>query len=107
MVVLIGTALPLARDRLFWPSLLATALVALAVQPVREWAERLAARLVYGRRAAPYVELTQFSKRLQESPWGPSRSSVALPRAWHGPSEHDRPRAVVVDTTDRAHRRAW
>ncbi|HEX5917861.1 MAG TPA: histidine kinase N-terminal 7TM domain-containing protein [Nocardioides sp.] len=67
VVVLIGTALPLARDR-FWPSLLATALVALAVQPVREWAERLAARLVYGRRAAPYVELAEFSKRLQESP---------------------------------------
>jgi signal transduction histidine kinase len=67
VVVLIGTAMPLARDR-FWPSLLATALVALAVQPVRARAEGVAARLVYGARAAPYVELAEFSKRLQESP---------------------------------------
>ena len=67
VVVAIGAALPFARD-LFWPSLLATALVALAVQPARVQAQRLAARLVYGARAAPYEELADFSKRLQESP---------------------------------------
>src|SRR5688572_3587379 len=67
LVVLIGELFPLTRG-LFWPSLLATALVALAFQPVRKKAERLADRLVYGARAAPYVELAEFSKRLQESP---------------------------------------
>lgn len=67
VVVVIGAAMPFTRG-LFWPSLLATALVALAVQPARERAERLAARLVYGERAAPYVALVELSKRLQESP---------------------------------------
>jgi GAF domain-containing protein len=67
VVVLIGTLAPLTQDA-FWPSLLATAVVALAFQPVRKRAERLADRLVYGARAAPYIELAEFSRRLQESP---------------------------------------
>jgi signal transduction histidine kinase len=66
LVVLIGDLFPLTHGG-FWPSLLATALVALAFQPARRKAERLADRLVYGARAAPYEELAEFSKRLQES----------------------------------------
>ncbi len=45
-------------------SIVATALVALAFQPVRERAQRLANRLVYGRRATPYQALAQLSERM-------------------------------------------
>src|SRR3984893_6412357 len=42
------------------------ALVALAFQPVRRRLQRLANRLVYGKRATPYEVLSQFSKRVSE-----------------------------------------
>jgi signal transduction histidine kinase len=42
----------------------AAAVVALAFQPVRRRAQRLADRLVYGRRATPYEVMSQFSERL-------------------------------------------
>lgn len=45
-------------------SLAATALVALAVQPVRRRLRRLADTLVYGRRATPYEVLATFADRL-------------------------------------------
>jgi hypothetical protein len=67
VVVVSGTLVPLTRGA-FWPSLLATAVVALAFQPVRKRAERLADRVVYGARAVTYEELAEFSRRLQESP---------------------------------------
>jgi hypothetical protein len=41
-------------------SILATAVVAVAFQPVRERVQRLANRLVYGRRATPYEALAQL-----------------------------------------------
>jgi signal transduction histidine kinase len=47
-----------------WLSLLATVIVAVAFQPVRERAQRLANRIVYGRRASPYEVLADFSQRL-------------------------------------------
>ena len=43
-------------------SLLATGLVALAFQPVRNRVQRLANRLVYGNRATPYEVLSSFSR---------------------------------------------
>jgi N-terminal 7TM region of histidine kinase len=52
----------------FWLSLLATALVALAFQPVRRWVIRFANRLAYGSRAQPYEALSDFSSRLAETP---------------------------------------
>jgi hypothetical protein len=52
----------------FWPSLLATAVVALAFQPLRRRAVRLADRIAYGRRAAPYEALAEFSQRLSATP---------------------------------------
>ncbi len=52
----------------FWLSLLATALVALAFQPLRRWVVRLANRLAYGSRAQPYEALSDFSGRLAETP---------------------------------------
>jgi signal transduction histidine kinase len=45
-------------------SILATAVVAVAFQPVRERAQRFANRLVYGRRATPYEALSQLSERM-------------------------------------------
>jgi signal transduction histidine kinase len=42
----------------------AAATVALVFQPVRRWAQHLANRLVYGKRATPYEVLSEFSDRL-------------------------------------------
>jgi hypothetical protein len=50
-----------------WGALLATVLVALAFQPVRRRVNRLADRLVYGARAAPYEALAEFSDELGRS----------------------------------------
>ena len=45
-------------------SIVATALVAIAFQPVRQWVERWANQLVYGNRSTPYEALTEFSHRI-------------------------------------------
>ncbi|HXN01456.1 MAG TPA: histidine kinase [Candidatus Dormibacteraeota bacterium] len=57
-------------------SILATAIVAVAFQPVRERVQRLANRLVYGKRATPYEVLSQFSHRVA----GTYSSEDVLPR---------------------------
>jgi signal transduction histidine kinase len=57
-------------------SILATAIVAVAFQPVRERVQRLANRLVYGKRASPYEVLSQFSHRVA----GTYSSEDVLPR---------------------------
>jgi hypothetical protein len=54
----------------FWPSLLATAVIALGVQPARRRLTQLASRMVYGAQAAPYEALADFSREL-------SRGSLA------------------------------
>jgi signal transduction histidine kinase len=43
---------------------LAAAVVAVAFQPARQWAGRLANRVVYGRRATPYQVLSEFGRRI-------------------------------------------
>jgi len=48
-------------------SILATAIVAVGFQPLRERLQRIANRLVYGKRATPYEVLSQFSERVAES----------------------------------------
>jgi signal transduction histidine kinase len=45
-------------------SLVATAVVAVAFQPLRERPQRLANRLVYGHRLSPYEVLADFSRRM-------------------------------------------
>jgi hypothetical protein len=45
-------------------SIVATAVVAVTFQPVRTRVQRLANRLVYGRRATPYEVLSEFSERI-------------------------------------------
>ncbi len=51
-----------------WLSLLATALVAVAFQPLRRQVIKLANRLAYGSRAQPYEALFDFSHRIAEAP---------------------------------------
>ena len=48
----------------FGLSILATAVVAVAFQPVRERVQHLANRLVYGKRATPYEALSDFAGRM-------------------------------------------
>jgi signal transduction histidine kinase len=48
-------------------SILATTIVAVVFQPVRERLQKGANRLVYGKRATPYEVLSQFSERVAES----------------------------------------
>jgi signal transduction histidine kinase len=48
----------------FGLSLLATALIAIAFQPLRARAQRVANRLVYGRRATPYEALSQLNEQI-------------------------------------------
>ena len=48
-------------------SILATAIVAIGFQPVRERVQKVANRLVYGKRATPYEVLSEFSERVAES----------------------------------------
>ena len=48
-------------------SIVATAVVAVAFQPVREWLQKFANQLVYGNRATPYEVLSEFSERVAES----------------------------------------
>ncbi|MBM7789111.1 sensor histidine kinase [Tenggerimyces flavus] len=51
----------------FWPSLLATALVALAFQPLRRRVVMVADRLAFGAAAVPYEALADFSRRIGDS----------------------------------------
>jgi len=62
VVVGVGT-LAGGRDRPLLAAA-AAAVVAVAFQPVRQWAGRLANRVVYGRRATPYQVLSDFARRI-------------------------------------------
>jgi len=67
-LVVAVAALVNTQTNSFWLSLLATSLVALAFQPLRRRVVRLANRLAYGSRAIPYEALSDFSRRLAETP---------------------------------------
>jgi signal transduction histidine kinase len=60
-------------------SIVATAVVAVAFQPVRERLQKVANRMVYGKRATPYEVLSQFSERVAES----YAADDVLPRMAH------------------------
>jgi signal transduction histidine kinase len=63
-VVLLGALVGGRVSEEYWASVAATALVALAFQPLRRWVQRLGDRAVYGRRAAPYQALADLCRRL-------------------------------------------
>ena len=64
LVVGIGRYVGERGDAGFGLSILATAVVAVAFQPVRERVQHLANRLVYGKRASPYEALSTFADQL-------------------------------------------
>ena len=64
LVVGIGQAVDQQGKAGFGLSVLATAVVAVAFQPVRERVQRLANRLVYGKRATPYEALSAFADQV-------------------------------------------
>ena len=67
IVVGIGTLIGSGGRNNLALSIVATALVAVAFQPVRERVQRLANRLVYGKRATPYEVMADFSERMSET----------------------------------------
>jgi signal transduction histidine kinase len=64
IVVGIGTAIGQGSKPNLGLSILATAVVAVAFQPVRERVQRFANRLVYGKRATPYEVLSELGHRM-------------------------------------------
>jgi signal transduction histidine kinase len=76
IVVGIGAAIGQGSKPNLGLSILATAVVAVAFQPVRERVQRFANHLVYGRRATPYEVLSEFSSRMA----GAYESQDLLPR---------------------------
>jgi signal transduction histidine kinase len=67
IVVVIGRAIGSGDRVIPGLSILATAVIAVAFEPVRQQMKRFANRLVYGDRATPYEVLTDFSRRMAES----------------------------------------
>jgi signal transduction histidine kinase len=63
VVVVIGAVIGVTEGL----SLLATAVVAVAFQPIRRRAQHVANRLVYGERATPYEVLSRFSEQVGET----------------------------------------
>jgi signal transduction histidine kinase len=62
VVVGVGTIIGSRRNPFL--TLLAAAVIAVAFNPVRDRARRLANRIVYGKRASPYEVLSNFSERV-------------------------------------------
>jgi signal transduction histidine kinase len=67
LLLVVGIGAMIGSNQRFLLSLVATAVIALAFQPLRDRAQRLANRLVYGKRATPYEALSQFSEHLSET----------------------------------------
>jgi signal transduction histidine kinase len=76
IVVGVGTLIGSGGQPNLALSIVATAIVAVAFQPVRERLQKVANRLVYGKRATPYEVLSQFSEHVAES----YAADEALPR---------------------------
>ena len=90
VVVGIGT-LAGGRDRPLLAAV-AAAVVAVAFQPVRQWAGRLANRVVYGRRATPYQVLSDFARRIG----GTYANEDVLPQMAHTVAAGTGAKQVVV-----------
>ncbi len=77
LAVVVGIGTLIGRTNNVALTILATAIVAVAFQPLRGRARRLANRLVYGKRATPYEVLSEFSDRVG----GSFATDDVLPRA--------------------------
>ncbi|MBV9101649.1 MAG: GAF domain-containing sensor histidine kinase [Candidatus Dormibacteraeota bacterium] len=100
VVVTVGTRInPSNADRAI-PFVVA-AVLAVAFQPLRSRLQRLANRLVYGRRATPYQVLSQFSKSVSELYELPQRMARVLAEG----TEADRAE-VWLHVNDELHRTA-
>ena len=93
IVVGVGTLIGSGGQPNLVLSIVATAIVAVAFQPVRERLQKVANRLVYGKRATPYEVLSQFSERVAES----YAADDVLPRMAR----------VLADGTDAARADVW
>jgi signal transduction histidine kinase len=91
LVAGVGTLVGNQRNALL--AALAAALVAVAFQPVRQRAGRLANRVVYGRRATPYQVLSEFAQRIG----GAYAHEDVLPQMAH----------IVADGTGAEHVVVW
>lgn len=67
VVVGVGSLIGQRRDGNIGLSVVATFLVAVAFDPVKSRVQKLANRLVYGKRATPYEVLSEFSERVAEA----------------------------------------
>jgi signal transduction histidine kinase len=63
----VGTLVGSGGQPNLWLSIVATIIVAIGFQPVRERVQKIANRLVYGKRATPYEVLTAFSDQVAEA----------------------------------------
>jgi len=88
LVVGVGALLG-SQSHGFWPSVVATAVVAMAFQPLRRRVVRLADRLAYGARAAPYDALSDFSRRVGHSPAPESLLPAVAEAAGQAVSAHE------------------
>ena len=99
LVVAVGTLVGQQTSG-FWISLLATALVALAFQPIRRSVVRLANRLAYGPRAQPYEALSDFSGRLAETPSTQTLLPAVAHAAGHAVSARSATASLTVPDVD-------
>ncbi|MDQ3462345.1 MAG: hypothetical protein M3471_04830, partial [Actinomycetota bacterium] len=67
VVVGVGSFVGRPQDQDLVLPVVATFIVAVAFQPVKERVQRLANRLVYGKRATPYEALSEFAERVNET----------------------------------------
>jgi signal transduction histidine kinase len=67
VLIVIGIGAFVGSSRQLVLSIIATLLIAISFQPLRQRTQQLANRLVYGKRATPYEALSQFSEHLSET----------------------------------------
>ncbi len=91
IVIGLGAMIGASGDNLVL-SVLATAIVALAFQPLRARVQKVANRLVYGERATPYEILTRFSERVA----GTYATEDVLPRTARVIAEGTRAERVEI-----------
>ncbi|HEX2052363.1 MAG TPA: histidine kinase [Actinomycetota bacterium] len=64
VVVGVGSLIGAGEEPNLWLQIIATALIAVAFQPFKHRVQRMANRLVYGRRSTPYEVLAEFSNKM-------------------------------------------